>query len=73
MKAGFSAKVFREDLQLLISVDWQSANKLFSETETLFIVKYFPARAKFILTTNDIYMKIMLSIRPDNFEGIKEK
>lgn len=73
MKAGFSAKVFREDLQLLISVDGQPTNKLFPETETLFIVKDFPAKAKFIPATNDVEMKIILSMGPDNFEGIKEK
>ncbi|MFD2917633.1 hypothetical protein [Psychroserpens luteus] len=46
---------------------------MFPETETLFIVKDFPARAKFIPTTDGINMKIILSIRPNNFEGIKEK
>ena len=35
------AKVFRERMQLLIAVDGGKADKLFPETETLFMVKIF--------------------------------
>lgn len=72
MKEGFEAKVFREGLQLLISVDGQPANKLFPETQTLFAVKDFPAKAEFIPILDNHTMNIMLSMGPDRFEGSKE-
>ncbi len=71
MKAGFSAKVFREGLQLLISVDGQPANKLYAEATTHFVVKDFPAKAAFIAPANGETMQIVLSIGPDTFEGVK--
>lgn len=73
MKEGFKAKVFREGSQLLISVDGQPANKLFPETQTLFAVKDFPAKAEFRPTSEHKIMNIILSMGADRFEGIKEK
>lgn len=72
MKQGFGAKVFREDMQLLISVDGGKADKLFPETKTLFMVKDFPAKAEFIPSTNGGKMGIVLSMGPNRFEGTKE-
>jgi hypothetical protein len=69
MKKGFSAKVFREELQLMISVDGQPANKLYPESETLFIVKDFPAKVEFLPEINTI--NIILSMGPNRFEGSK--
>ena len=69
MKKGFSAKVFREELQLMISVDGQPANKLYPESETLFIVKDFPAKVEFLPDINTI--NIILSMGPNRFEGSK--
>ena len=72
MKEGFGAKVYREEMQLLISVDGGKADKLFPETRTLFMVKDFPAKAEFIPSTNGGKMGIVLSMGPNRFEGIKE-
>jgi len=72
MNQGFKAKVFREGLQLLIAVDGGKADKLFPETETLFMVKDFPAKAEFIPSTNGGKMGIVLSMGSDRFEGVKE-
>ncbi len=72
MKEGFGAKVYREEMQLLISVDGAKADKLFPETRTLFMVKDFPAKAEFIPSTNGGKMGIVLSMGPNRFEGIKE-
>ncbi len=72
MKQGFGAKVSREGMQLLISVDGGKDDKLFPETETLFLVKDFPAKVEFIPPTNGGKMGIVLSMGPNRFEGIKE-
>ncbi|MEE9429495.1 MAG: serine hydrolase [Melioribacteraceae bacterium] len=72
MKKGFNAKVYREGMQLLISVDGQRADKLFPESLTFFVVKDFPAKAEFIPSSDGGKMKIVLSMGPDRFEGIKE-
>ncbi len=72
MKQGFGARVFREGLQLLITVDGGKADKLFPETKTLFMVKDFPAKAEFMPSTNGGKMGIVLSMGPDRFEGNKE-
>ncbi len=72
MKQGFGAVVSREDLQLYVAVDGQPADKLFPESLTKFAVKDFPAKAEFIASTDGGKMKIVLSMGPDRFEGIKE-
>ena len=71
LKKGFSAKVFREELQLMISVDGQPANKLYPESETLFIVKDFPAKVEFLPDQNTDTINIILSMGPNRFEGSK--
>ena len=72
MKEGFGAKVYREGMQLIIAVDGGKADKLFPETNTLFMVKDFPAKAEFIPSTNGGKMGIVLSMGPNRFEGAKE-
>ena len=72
MNAGFKAKVHRKGLRLFIEVDGQPANELFAESKTNFRVKDFPAKAEFINSDNNSEMKIVLSMGPDRFEGIKE-
>ncbi|EDP71937.1 beta-lactamase [Flavobacteriales bacterium ALC-1] len=73
MKAGFKAKVFREDLQLFIIVSDGKADALFPETETVFRVKDFPAKAEFVPSQNENGMNIILSRGAQHFEGTKEK
>ncbi|MEM5564287.1 serine hydrolase [Psychroserpens sp. AS72] len=72
MNDGFRAKIYREGLQLFISVDGQPANKLFPESQSLFVVKDFPAKAEFIPASGN-QMNIILSMGPDRFQGVKEK
>ncbi|MGB5647260.1 MAG: serine hydrolase [Muriicola sp.] len=72
MEEGFGAKVYREGMQLLISVDGGKADKLFPETKTQFMVKDFPAKAEFIPSSNGGKMGIVLSMGPNRFSGTKE-
>ncbi|WP_299278189.1 serine hydrolase [uncultured Psychroserpens sp.] len=73
MKEGFGAKVFREGLQLFIIVSDGKPDKLFPESQTVFMVKDFPAKAEFLPSENDSgEMGIILSRGADRFEGIKE-
>lgn len=74
MKEGFKAKVFREDLQLFIIVSDGKADALFPESQTIFRVKDFPAKAEFVSSQNeDGLMGIILSRGAQRFEGVKEE
>ena len=74
MKEGFGAKVFREDLQLFIIVSDGKPDALFPESQTVFRVKDFPAKAEFVPSqAENGIMNIILSRGAQRFEGVKEE
>ncbi len=72
LEDGGSAKVIRNGLELAVSVDGQKPDKLAAETKTLFAVKDFPAKVEFVPSTDGGKIKIILSMGPERYEGVKE-